>query len=746
MICRHELQGCAPAPLAGYLKALGVLRLIAAQIDPNVRGAWRDGSFVVWTRLSREELVEFFLCAYQPTPMVSPWNKGSGLMNDHDAAVQAIASSTADRFATYRAAIAQARAANVELGAADAAIRVIKDEPKTVKSTTERARLRGSAEYKARLADAERVFAALKAEAIPACRRSWRGAVLDWFDSAAVLTSGGDVKFPALLGTGGNDGRLDMTNNAYQRIAELFDLGGGGGPIEPGARAALDESLFGSVQRGRGNVPIGQFLPASAGGANSTSGGASGATVNRWDYLLALEGCIMLRSSAVRRGMFERTGAASAPFAVRSLASGYASAGTADESARGEQWFPVWSRPASAGELATLFAESRAQTGRAAAKSAMDLARAASRLGVARGIDGFVRYGYIERNGQSNLAVSLGYLPVRVHPKAHLINELAVWLDVLHRKATDKLASHRLQRLERRLGDAVFDLLAHLDEPTRWQFVLLCAADVESLLMPGASGLAGPIPKLSQGWLEAADDGSAELRLGVALGSAVWRSPTKAHSLPTIRAHMLPWENGRLWTDSTTGRVKQSRDWVVSDEVEPVDGLIALVLRRLMLAETRAARTLPLTAAAGCGADLGDVCLFLDGRLDVRRIVQFARAVAAIKVDRPRLRAPRAEPPDDGWLLIRLAMSGALVADSAPVPADPAIVRRLAAGDAAAAVQIAQQRLRGAGLRSPLYSATTDRGSARLWAAALAFPLSPVSHRAAVARAFPSLAEVSHER
>ena len=48
----HEivLDGCAPVPLAGYLKALGVFRLIAEQADTEARGFWRNERFVLRTR------------------------------------------------------------------------------------------------------------------------------------------------------------------------------------------------------------------------------------------------------------------------------------------------------------------------------------------------------------------------------------------------------------------------------------------------------------------------------------------------------------------------------------------------------------------------------------------------------------------------------------------------------------------------------------------------------------------------
>ena len=80
----HHLTGCSPTPLANYLKALGILRLVAEQSDASARGWWQDEHFCLLTRLSREELHAFFLDEYQPTPIISPWNKGSGFYKLND--------------------------------------------------------------------------------------------------------------------------------------------------------------------------------------------------------------------------------------------------------------------------------------------------------------------------------------------------------------------------------------------------------------------------------------------------------------------------------------------------------------------------------------------------------------------------------------------------------------------------------------------------------------------------------------
>src|SRR5690606_41339195 len=70
----HEivLSGCSPIPLANYLKALGVLRLVAEQADPGARGLWRNDAIVLLTRLHAEALERLFLEEHEPTPAPAP--------------------------------------------------------------------------------------------------------------------------------------------------------------------------------------------------------------------------------------------------------------------------------------------------------------------------------------------------------------------------------------------------------------------------------------------------------------------------------------------------------------------------------------------------------------------------------------------------------------------------------------------------------------------------------------------------
>lgn len=474
----HKLKGCRPDALGLYLKALGVLRLVTEQEDPEARGFWRDESFVLLTHLSRQALSSFFAERYQPTPLVSPWNKGSGFMMASDPALTPLRQSAAPRFERLRAGVEAAQQVVRELTEADAAVRAIKSEANAIKNKREKKALRASPDYKQRLASAERRFKTVKSDIIPLCRKRWRGPALEWLNAALVLTEDLQPRFPSLLGTGGNDGRLDFTNNFYRRLGTLFDLESADGAPRAGAVALLDGALFGDITRGLETGAVGQFLPGGAGGANATTGPDGEPLLNTWDFVLALEGAVLFAGSATLR--LETGVRASAPFAVDARAAGYASAGASDEGPRGEQWMPLWREPWTLDALRGVLAEGRCQVGARKSRDPIDLAMSIARLGVARGIHSFERFGYIERNGQSNLAVPLGRWTVEPRPATDLLDDLTSWLSQLRRASRSDRAPQSLVNAIRRLDDTILTALSQSAGSTRhWQGVLLALVRVE---------------------------------------------------------------------------------------------------------------------------------------------------------------------------------------------------------------------------------------------------------------------------
>jgi CRISPR-associated protein Csx17 len=414
---------------------------------------------------------------------------------------------------------------------------------------------------------------------------------------------------------------------------------------------------------------------------------------------------------------------AAIPFAVGAQSVGYATRGR-EKDVRGEQWMPLWNSPASWQEVSALFGEGRAQLGRSSPRRPLDFARAIARLGVARGLTGFVRYGYLERNGQSNLAVPLGRLEIAVHPRARLIDEIGGWLDRLQREADD--APARLSTSVGVLADAVFDVLTRDAEAARWQSVLAAINDVERVQASGTAFSVGPCPTLSAGWVNAAADDSPEWRLALSLGSAA-RGYKGGRAFDPVRAHALPLDPRKGWRYATGADKRLLNDpRVVMTGRDPLGDLIALVERRFVEASQRGSWTLPLVAAYGAGGRLDDLERFLEGEIDLERVVALGRALMAldwghVQMPRPHVR-PRGERPDEAWEALRLCALPFPVHERT-VATEPAMFRRLAAGDVPGAVEFALRRLRASGFRPPLDAAIADRASARRWAAAFAFPI-----------------------
>lgn len=716
----HRLDGCAPTPLAHYLKALGVLRLVSEQADPEARGWWEGERFLLATHLDEDELFRFFLERYEPTPLVAPWNKGSGFFNGNDRGLTPVEQSSARRFERLREGIAASRAMLGELSAADQAVRDIKAETKQKELTrAQREALRGSVDYKKRLAEADKRFKQLKAEFIPRLRLAWRGPHREWLDAAMVLDDSGEPRFPALLGTGGNDGRLDFTNNYFQRVGEIFDLRDSHGPAMPETRGWFASALLGRPINTFQEGAVGQYAPGSTGGANSSVGVDGASLINPVDFLLTLEGAVLFTAHATRRFGSVAPSRAAAPFVVGAQGAGYASASENDESARGEQWMPLWSRPTTLHELQRLLAEGRAQIGTKPAHEPIDMARAIARLGAARGITAFQRYGYIERNGQANLAVPLGRfrVPPQASPRLSCLDDLEAWLTKLRRAARDPGAPARLKMAERHLSDTVFAVIQNPEERPRWQVLISVLADVEAVVLTSGTPRCGPIPPLRPEWVSVADNGSPQWRLAVALALQA-RGFRRADGTPIdgVRRHWVPGKNGE------TAAVMQGR--------RGVDDAIALVERRLIEATQAGLRRLPLIAAPRAHASLADLASVTAGEVDLDRTLACARVLMAINgrdwAQRPQtLQAPTgaARSPDEGWQVIRLAMLPWPLPDGRSIGFDPAILRRLESGDGATAIELATRRLRAAGIHPTVRAGTVTAEAARLWAAALAFPI-----------------------
>ena len=460
-------------------------------------------------------------------------------------------------------------------------------------------------------------------------------AALDWLDAALAL-SGDRLNFPQLLGTGGNDGRLDFTNNFMQRLASTFDVATGK-PKEDAERL-LRTSLFADGTWGFHNVAIGQFAPGAAGGPNASTGYEADSNVNPWDFVLALEGAIMFAGAATRRHQGSPELGASFPFTVRPTGAGWGGVSDSDEeNARAEFWAPLWNQPAGHRELEGLLREGRAVLNGKTARDGLDFARAAASLGTSRGVSGFARYGFVMRSGKAYLAAPLGTLSVRSRTSegVELISDLDAggWLSRIRRLAREKGASARARMAVKQLKDALFAMSEAHVRPRSVQGALGALGDLVGWLRDSRDSpeKISPPPRLSYKWVRLADDGTPEYRVAVALASLGWSSgenprqdaPAGGEAPSTDTAENTAAPKKRIALAAHFAPLdaetipKWRRGWDAQNQIRVVWGtgslesnLIALLQRRL-IDEAIAA---PLDAAVP--ARLADIAAFLGQAFD----------------------------------------------------------------------------------------------------------------------------------
>lgn len=663
------LEGCTATPLAGYLKALGVLRLLSAKY-PETRGAWRGDRFVLTTPLDRDGIVRFFLNDYAPTPVIAPWNGGSGFYEKDDKEARlCILRSEDPRLRDYQTNLA---ISEVALAGYDRASSPKDDD---------------------------------KVRLLTAIRGQLADTALEWFD-ASVLLAGESTHYPPLLGTGGNDGRLDFTNNFMQRVLDVLPMGDDA--VARKSSEWLGSALFAKTAPGLAKNAIGQFSPGQAGGPNAVVGFDADSAINPWDFVLMIEGALLFASAAVRRNADEPFGVLSYPFTVRAVGAGSGSLGEGDVgSARGELWMPLWQQAATYVEVRALMSEGRVALGRKPARDALDFVRAVQHLGGYRGVRSFQRYGLLMRSGKAYLATPLARIETSEAPTPSWPDELDAdgWLERFRRFASDANAATRFKALRKRLEDQLFALAGKTPSKPEAQALLVLLGEIQSALAVSSKAREAvpPVPRLSERWVIAADDETPGFRIAKALAGL---RGVDNESLP-LRAQLFPL-NRRFdqWLTPDAGEKNRICDGARGRLVTVLQRLLQ---RRLWLAERLAMPDKPLDSPAG--AMLDDLAAFLrDNRMDAR-ISELLRGLALCDIPQDLDRSAGDGAMPAAFALMKLALTPGRTLHSLDaltkgqrLPVPIGMLAQLAAGNHDnRAVTAAWRRLRASGL-SPLFT------------------------------------------
>lgn len=689
------LSGLHTEPVAQYLAALGVLRLVAEQVDPQATGHWQADTFVLDSALDEDELVAFFAKNYIPTPIVGPWNGGSGFyppkkIGNKEKLLDDLLATTDPRLEQYRRTVTLVR-------------ELLRSTGRTEAGDDKDALL-------------ELLRAELSDEAIA------------WLDAVFALAS--KPEYAPLLGSGGNDGNFEFSFNLISTLLEL---------IEYPDRGMLRACLFGEATPGLRRTVIGHFSPVMAGGVNRGRGFGGHTQVNPWLYTLMLEGTLVLSGSVSRRLESSRGGSPAFPFVVRSAAVGFASAAPSEES-RSEQWFPIWENPSPYPEVRHLFAEGRAKVSSMrsglkelrTAVDGLDFARAIATLGVDRGVSAFARFGFQKRNGKMYFAVPLGRWVVRSAKGADLLAEIDGWLGRVRGFVGSGKAPTSVERANNRLEAAIMAACQREDDPATTLELLATLGELELALGRAKKRTIDPLPSLAPEWYTLTQrEGSCEFELAAALASGgvrprvtnVERRGAKFWAWTQASSKVATWMEGAS-LDTNLVELLRRRDIEVQQggtRDRFADALAAGVVERRDGRDVGRPRV---------WASLDAVAQFIDGRVDDDRLERLLRGLALIDWARVRRQpAPKGErvAAPAAFALLALARESTMPGSDQRFPETPGMLTLAAAGRLREATAMAVRRLRAGGLAFVGDAIDGPAAQSRRVAAALAFPLAPTT-------------------
>jgi CRISPR-associated protein Csx17 len=585
------LRGCAPEPLIHYLKALGVIRIVAEQLDKIVRGAWTADGFMLETTATEDELVRFFLDKYEPTPIVAPWNNSSGFYPKDKKArgyIEKLFELSDSRFEEFYSVVETAR-------------KIIGERTEAPKDNEKMAMMQ-----QARCLFPEKSLA--------------------WLDAAFVLGTEKPDYLP-LLGSGGNDGNFSFTTNLFEKWLNVLSKNNTE-KQQTMSQNQLDASLFLKPAKLE-KAAIGQFHPGGAGGANASQGVDGDFLVNPWDFIFIIEGSLVLASATVRQLQSGARSRASFPFTAGSSTIGYGTA-TSGEKIRAEMWLPLWSNLTSYAEISHIFKEGRVQfnSSNRRARSGFDFARAVAELGVDRGIEAFQLYAFIERNGQANLATPLGVfeVPKKERVLTSLLNDLdkSKWLNRIVSATKENQKPDpppRFIRVRKQIEEASFKLCCDgSNDSLREVFISL--GNMERELSNGLSfcskkGLS-PLTNLSTRWSWESNDGSDEFHVAQALASIV--GDKGKHSIRENLESVEFKNNNFVWSSDSTSAI-----WSAGDLVENLSNVLQ---RRSIDARKDSLPHPPLQSKRY--ASLETVAAFLNGETDDEQLEDYLFALSLI--------------------------------------------------------------------------------------------------------------------
>lgn len=565
------VSNCKTEPFGSALKALGVFKILGEQKDPDIESYWENGELIINTALTKDEIVDFFMREYSPTPILAPWLGQSGFWSAYESpSLKSIMESGESRFETFRKNVEKIRLI----------IAQIADEQGITQSDLQDEGISKKFRNKN------------KVRLVTMCRNQLEDSYVYWSDAAVVINAEGTPKYPPINGSGGNDARLEFTHTFADMVADMllkldyehnYSI----------SYSLISNSLFGTYTDNlRTNISVGKFMPGLTGGLNQGEGiETDSATVNPWDFIFFMEGTTVWTSGLGKKN--EANSVPISPFTVK-LSSPYSSADPSDAKSF-ELWFPVWKNPATLDEIKIVFREGRSEIGRKTASTGLQFAESVNSLGVDRGIDEFIRYSLSVKNGQASFLIPLGQYKVKMNKYPDLLlglDPLISSIDLFLRKNGGDLPPS-FKKARNEIEKSVFDFTVNSDKYNA-KNVIISLGRFERLLSKHFSIVSktnlSPLGGLDPKWLKAMDDKSIEMRIALAISSITYseKDIEARKKLGSIRTNI---ESVKTGTGVEWSKESPEFSWVGASLYEK---MVNTLFRRLLSAEKNNLHDLPL--------------------------------------------------------------------------------------------------------------------------------------------------------
>jgi len=435
-----QLKGCHYEPLGDYLKALGIFRLIAEQLDPTARCWWKDGIFHLWLngdayypldgctckipsdQASEAErqawLQEWFLNSVEISPFLLPWQSRSGFFSQKGEAAKLICKDTHQLQKLAQTMVDLSHVYEQPVQAARQWFEKDRDEGNTQKN-----------------------------DLIRLIRNLVRNpSMIQFCDALATFRKNpkqaDNPTWQPFMGKAGAAESSGHSGTAWLKALEKCFQ-------SPGSKSkeASSSSLFDN------NFPIledefslGIFWPVGKDDPNLAQNLKGGRLGNPWNVVFLFEALPFLAGSLSRK-ISAKKAVPTFPFFTTATLGGHPSLSTDDDRegaspCKGELWMPIWNRPASPADLETLFSEGRIGTHGTKLNRGRDFVSALSRFGARKGIASFSRFGVFDRSGSgtqtTRIAAYLGYYVAKFNAEFSLLQSLDDFGSSVDQRVTKK--------------------------------------------------------------------------------------------------------------------------------------------------------------------------------------------------------------------------------------------------------------------------------------------------------------------